>query len=400
MSVITINRKTLYDEIWKEASVAAAARNLNISYLDLLKVVHEYKIPHPDNNYQMRLRLGKEVSGLQLPFTGDPYKKINFLDQETAQRIKNQKIIDREEKKREEESLYDKIKQLYNKITVIDELINYAQKFFESGKIFCDDDTALIDMEEILMAQIDAAIDEHILYNKTKLNIIGIDIDAEPEKQVIHIPTKEAVHYYLETLVYTTLARSPYVINLYFLHCTKKIQMKSNLLGAAIRSNDVQFLYDIKHFFSLYIIDNCIPYTIFMDYFDKVVSELEEQYINHPSAMYKYVNRLNIQSEGTSIYCRGIKEPTITEMIKIISDFKNHVLFLFPNDFPTDDSILKTELRSLNVSYSRREFNKNKIVTIEDFFYKIEFIHMMLPNDFYSLWNAIKRLNVSTSQKD
>lgn len=61
-NMVLINRKQLYDEIWK-ISVAGVAKKYNLHYAKLIKSLKSYDIPYPSSGYWTRLACGKDVSG-------------------------------------------------------------------------------------------------------------------------------------------------------------------------------------------------------------------------------------------------------------------------------------------------------------------------------------------------
>lgn len=148
MGDFSITRKELFDQIWA-SSIAEIARKYDVNYASLRKFIIENQIPNPSNLFMRQRNLGLDVGGMIPPLPGDPTQTITFCDNRNAKITKN--------KDDDETTDEDIIQQRANRISAIQELIDYARFFNYLRKISCDNDEVLITIEDSLLKKIKSA---------------------------------------------------------------------------------------------------------------------------------------------------------------------------------------------------------------------------------------------------
>lgn len=91
-NMVLINRKQLYDEIWK-ISVAGVAKKYNLHYAKLIKSLKSYDIPYPSSGYWTKLACGKDVSGEIKPLPQKDFDDV-YLYPADYSSVKKRKQID------------------------------------------------------------------------------------------------------------------------------------------------------------------------------------------------------------------------------------------------------------------------------------------------------------------
>lgn len=111
LNMIKLNRKILYDEIWK-LSVSGVAKKYNLNYSKLIKSLKENNIPYPSSGYWTKLTCGKDVSNEVVPLPASEIEEVYLspvdYNSVAVQNSKNIESVSPQPKKAENTSKVDK----------------------------------------------------------------------------------------------------------------------------------------------------------------------------------------------------------------------------------------------------------------------------------------------------